>query len=119
MINRMERGAGHGIIPHSNILLAMGAATLLIKAERICGSDFNIWRASCSICGFGALSFWALSCHNCSQVACWYFWTTFSAILSSTGWSWAFTTAHTKAIAAVNMAIDAIFLIIAQLCCIQ
>ena len=70
----MGGGTDHGIMPHSNILLAMGAATLLIKAERICGSDFNIWRASCSICGLGALPFSALSCHNCSQVDVWYFW---------------------------------------------
>ena len=67
----------HGIMPHSNILLAIGAATLLIKAERICASDFNISNALCSIGDSGFLPFCALSCHNCSQVACWYFWTTF------------------------------------------
>ena len=83
MINRMERGTDHGIMPHSNILLAMGAATLLMNAERICGSDFNISRASCSICGLGALPFSARSCHNCSQVDVWYFWMTLSAMIRS------------------------------------
>src|SRR5205814_8639288 len=102
MINRMERGTDHGIIPHSNILLAIGAATLLIKAERICGSDFNIWRASCSICGLGALPFSARSCHNCSQVAVLYFSITYSAILSMTGYCRPYTAAQRRAIAAVT-----------------
>ena len=57
-------------MPHSNILLAMGAATLLMNAERICGSPFNISTAFCSIGDSGFLPFCALSCHNCSQVAC-------------------------------------------------
>src|SRR6266496_6588797 len=114
----MELGADHGIMPHSNILLAIGAATLLMNAARICGPDFNIWRASCSICGLGALSFCALSCHNCSQVDDWYFWTTLSAILSRMGKSWAFTAAQRKAIAAANNDVDATFLIMPQFCCV-
>src|SRR5205814_10326822 len=106
----------HGIIPHSNILLAIGAATLLIKAERICGSDFNIWRASCSICGLGALPFWALSCHNCSQVDVWYFWMTLSAILCMIGYCGAFTAAQSRAIASVNKDANASFLTMSQCC---
>ena len=55
----------------------MGAAILLINAARICESDFNISKARCSIGDSGFFPFCALSCHNCSQVACWYFWITF------------------------------------------
>ena len=38
----------HGIIPHSNSLLAMGAAILLMKALRISGSLCSIATARCS-----------------------------------------------------------------------
>src|SRR5262249_12316341 len=37
----------HGISPHSNILLATGAAILLMKAARICGSPRRSWMSSC------------------------------------------------------------------------
>src|ERR1700722_13819967 len=53
----------HGRRPHWNILLAMGAATLSIKAARICGSSRKSWIACCSRgeCG------WPRRCHNCSH----------------------------------------------------
>jgi hypothetical protein len=63
----------YGIIPHSNILLAMGAATLLMNTARICGSAFNISNAFCSTGGTGVFPLLARSCHNCSQVDVWYF----------------------------------------------
>ena len=53
-------------MPHSNILLTMGAATLFRNAVRICGSLFSIWIAFCSCCDGG--DFFAFSCHSCSQV---------------------------------------------------
>src|ERR1700735_3860471 len=42
-----------GIIPHSNILLAIGAATLSMNMLRICGSLRRKFTASCSLCDFG------------------------------------------------------------------
>src|SRR5215510_15072053 len=42
----------HGIMPHSNSLLAMGAATWLMNAVRICGSFRRIPIARCSISAF-------------------------------------------------------------------
>src|SRR5439155_9648881 len=71
----------HGIIPHSNILLTMGAATRLMKAVRRPGLSRSFCMASCSIGGF----FWPFLCQSCSQLACWYFWMTLSAIMSSIG----------------------------------
>src|SRR5262249_62202314 len=62
-----------GIMPHSNILLAIGAATRLMNSVLSCRSPRSIWTASCSIAGFGwSLSF-AFSSRNFSQVECWYF----------------------------------------------
>jgi hypothetical protein len=66
---------------HSNSLLAVGAAMRLMNAVRIWGSPHRICRASCSCAGFG----WPFCCHNYSQVACWYFWMTFSATMSTIG----------------------------------
>src|SRR6266850_2957274 len=72
----------HGIMPHANILLAIGAATMLMNSALSCGSPRSSWMASCSIAGFGWPFSYAFSCHNCSQVDCWYFWTTLLAIMS-------------------------------------
>ena len=58
-------------MPHSNILLAIGAATLSMNIARICGSLRRKFTASCSLCDFGCCR----SCHNCSQDEFWYFWT--------------------------------------------
>jgi hypothetical protein len=41
-------GICYGIMPQSNILLAMGGAILLMKTARICGSPFNNPMARCS-----------------------------------------------------------------------
>src|SRR5262249_28764031 len=75
----------HGIIPHSNILLTMGAETLLKTSARICGSSRSSWTRRCSISGLGLPCPAAFSCHNCSQLDDWYFWTTLLATASRTG----------------------------------
>src|ERR1700722_3519952 len=75
----------HGIIPHSNSLLATGPATLLMNICRICGSLRRKFTASCSRCPLGC----PLSAHNCSHEEFWYFWITLLATLSSNGcWSY-------------------------------
>src|SRR5215469_9561552 len=79
-------GNDQGIIPHSNILFAIGAATRLINAARICGSLCSICIAFCSPCGFGRPCFVARSCHSCSQLDCWYFCTSRFAMASSIGY---------------------------------
>src|SRR5271163_3210522 len=80
----------YGINPQSNILLAMGGATLLINAARICGSVFKNCIALCS-CGEGGCGGACFFCHNCSQGVLVYFATTLSATLSSIGnCSWAY-----------------------------
>jgi hypothetical protein len=43
----------HGIIPHSNILLTIGAASWLMKAMRACGSLRKNCTARCSSSDFG------------------------------------------------------------------
>ena len=58
-------------MPHSNILLAIGGATLLMNASRIFGSFRSISMACCS-CGDLVCPRSALSFHNCSHEACWY-----------------------------------------------
>jgi hypothetical protein len=80
----------YGINPHSNILLAMGAATLLMNTTRICGSLFRNCIAFCS-CGEGGCGGACFFCHNCSQGVLVYFATTLAATLSRIGyWSWAY-----------------------------
>src|SRR5208283_1729406 len=80
--------AAYGIMPHSNILLAIGAATLLMNASRICGSPFSNWITFCSCCVGGA--FWAFFSHSCSQLEFWYFWMILLATASIRGyWAWA------------------------------
>jgi hypothetical protein len=74
----------HGIIPHSNILLTMGPDTLSKKTFRICGSSRRNCMTRCSSADFGSLFF----CHNSSQLAAWYFWTTRLATASRIGY-WA------------------------------
>src|SRR5664279_501716 len=56
----------HGIMPQSNILLAIGAAILSMKACRIWGSLFSIAIAFCSCCVGGV--FCDFFSHSCSQV---------------------------------------------------
>src|SRR5436309_3340891 len=75
----------HGIMPHSNILLATGAAILLMNAVRICGSSCIICMRFLSSSGFGL----PLRSHSCSQDACRYLWMTRSAIMSMSGYCWA------------------------------
>jgi hypothetical protein len=60
-------------VPHSNILLAIGAATLLRKAARVCGSLRSIYPAFCPPSDFGWPCCYAFSCRSCSQLDCWYF----------------------------------------------
>ena len=62
---RANAASVHGMIPHVNILLAIGAATLLMNACCIWGSlrSMEITRCSSSVFGF------PLFCHNCSQLA--------------------------------------------------
>src|SRR5437868_12809444 len=74
----------YGIMPHSNILLAMGTATLLKNAARICASLCSSCMASCS-CWVGGF-FVSFACHNCSQEDVWYFWTTLLATKSMIGY---------------------------------
>ncbi len=62
----------YGINPQSNILLAMGGATLLINTTRICGSVFRNCIAFCS-CGEGGCGGACFFCHNCSQGVLVYF----------------------------------------------
>src|SRR5215510_9177045 len=71
-------------MPHSNILLAIGAAILLMNAIRIWGSPRSIWISSCSRCDFGL----PRASHSCSQVADSYFWMTWVAAMSRIG-NWA------------------------------
>src|SRR5208283_4175210 len=75
--------AAYGIMPQSNILLAIGAAILLMNACRICGSPFNIWITFCSCCEGGA--FCDFFSHSCSQVEFWYFWMILLATMSIIG----------------------------------
>ena len=74
-----------GIIPHSNILLTIGAETLAKNAWRICGSCCSIFTTRCSISGLGWPWPAAFSAHNCWQDDDWYFWMTLSATLSMIG----------------------------------
>src|SRR5208283_3550292 len=76
-----------GIMPHSNILLATGAAIRSMNIWRIRGSLRRKFTASCSLCDFGC----PRSCHNCSHEEFWYFWMTLLATLSSIGY-WALLT---------------------------
>jgi hypothetical protein len=75
-----------GIIPQSNILLAIGAAILLMNATRIWGSLFRNATAFCSSGVGGAFS--DFFNHSCSQLDCWYFMMIFSATLSMIGYGW-------------------------------
>jgi hypothetical protein len=75
----------YGINPHSNILLAIGGATLLINTARICGSVFRNAMAFCS-CGEGGCGGACFFCHNCSQGVLVYFCTTLAATLSRIGY---------------------------------
>src|SRR6202041_2295254 len=75
----------YGINPQSNILLAMGGATLLMNTMRICGSVFRNWIAFCS-CGEGGCGGPCFFCHNCSQGVLVYFATTLAATLSRIGY---------------------------------
>ncbi len=72
----------YGTMPHSNILFTIVGATLLMNALRILGSFRSFCMASCSIGPLGC----PFSCHNCSQLDCWYFWMTLSAILFMIGY---------------------------------
>ena len=52
----------YGIMPHSNILFAMGAATLFRKCSRIFGSPFSRPTTFCLVAacwGSGGSCFWA------------------------------------------------------------
>src|SRR5271156_2050287 len=80
-------GYDQGIMPHSNILLATGAATLSMNIWRICGSLRRKFTASCSRCDFDC----PRSCHSCSHEEFWYFWMTLLATLSNIGY-WALLT---------------------------
>src|SRR5579864_4197172 len=71
------RSSDQGTMPHSNILLAIGAAILFRNCSRIFGSLFRAAIAFCFIAacwGSGACSFWAF---NSSQLDFWYFSITF------------------------------------------
>src|SRR4029453_2965489 len=62
----------------------MGAAILLMKYCRICGSLFRAWMIRCSITAFSPLGFWLLASGSCTQVELLYlsmiFWASISAI---------------------------------------
>jgi hypothetical protein len=72
----------HGIMPHSNSLLAMGAATRSMNMARICASLRRNRIASSSRCDRGC----PLCRHNCSQDEFWYFCTTLLAASSNNGY---------------------------------